>query len=35
MPEPSHASCDLNIRVRYVEVDQMGALHHSRFWVYF
>jgi len=28
-------SCDLNIRVRYVEVDPMGALHHSRFWVYF
>jgi acyl-CoA thioester hydrolase len=21
--------------VRYSEVDQMGALHHSRFWVYF
>jgi len=28
-------TCDLEIRVRYVEVDQMGALHHSRFWVYF
>lgn len=28
-------SCDLEIRVRYSEVDQMGALHHSRFWVYF
>ncbi|MBI5723796.1 MAG: acyl-CoA thioesterase [Planctomycetes bacterium] len=26
---------DIEIRVRYVEVDQMGALHHSRFWVYF
>lgn len=28
-------SCDLQIRVRYAEVDQMGALHHSRYWVYF
>ena len=28
-------SCDIEIRVRYVEVDQMGALHHSRFWIYF
>lgn len=28
-------SCDIEIRVRYPEVDQMGALHHSRFWVYF
>ncbi len=27
--------CDIEIRVRYPEVDQMGALHHSRFWVYF
>jgi acyl-CoA thioester hydrolase len=27
--------CDLEIRVRYAEVDQMGALHHSRYWVYF
>ncbi len=25
----------LEIRVRYAEVDQMGALHHSRYWVYF
>ena len=25
----------LDIRVRYAEVDQMGALHHSRYWVYF
>lgn len=31
----SEQSCDLEIRVRYVEVDQMGALHHSRFWVYY
>ena len=26
---------DTQIRVRYAEVDQMGALHHSRYWVYF
>ena len=29
------ASIDLEIRVRYAEVDQMGMLHHSRYWVYF
>ena len=28
-------SCDIEIRVRYAEVDAMGVLHHSRFWVYF
>ena len=28
-------SCDLPIRVRYAEVDAMGVLHHSRYWVYF
>jgi len=28
-------SCDITLRVRYVEVDPMGVLHHSRFWVYF
>ncbi|HUU21092.1 MAG TPA: thioesterase family protein [Phycisphaerae bacterium] len=28
-------SCDIEIRVRYAEVDQMGVLHHSRCWVYF
>jgi len=28
-------SCDVEIRVRYAEVDQMGFLHHSRYWVYF
>ena len=28
-------SCELEIRVRYVEVDAMGVLHHSRHWVYF
>jgi len=29
------ASCDIEIRVRYAEVDRMGVVHHSRFWVYF
>ena len=29
------AECEIDIRVRYAEVDQMGALHHSRFWIYF
>ncbi len=28
-------SCEIQIRVRYPEVDQMGSLHHSRYWVYF
>jgi len=28
-------SCDVDIRVRYAEVDRAGALHHSRFWLYF
>lgn len=28
-------SCKMDIRVRYVEVDQQGALHHSRYAVYF
>ncbi len=28
-------SCEIQIRVRYPEVDRMGALHHSRYWVYF
>jgi acyl-CoA thioester hydrolase len=32
---PGPQSCQIEIRVRYAEVDQMGALHHSRFWVYF
>ena len=26
---------EIDIRVRYAEVDQMGYLHHSRYWVYF
>ena len=33
--KPSQQSCELEIRVRYAEVDQMGALHHSRYWIYF
>jgi len=28
-------SCDIEIRVRYAEVDRMGLVHHSRYWVYF
>ena len=32
--KPIH-SCDIEIRVRYAEVDQMGVVHHSRYWVYF
>ncbi len=32
---PSPSQIDLEIRVRYAEVDAMGALHHSRYWVYF
>lgn len=28
-------SCRIDLRVRYAEVDPMGALHHSRYWVYF
>lgn len=31
----SHLECDLEIRVRYAEVDRMGYLHHSRYAVYF
>jgi acyl-CoA thioester hydrolase len=34
MPEPVQ-SCDIELRVRYAEVDRMGALHHSQYWVYF
>jgi len=26
---------EIEIRVRYPEVDQMGVLHHSRYWIYF
>jgi len=28
-------TCDIDIRVRYPEADQMGVLHHSRYWIYF
>ena len=28
-------SCDVEIRVRYAEVDRMGVVHHSRYWTYF
>lgn len=28
-------SCDIEIRVRYDEVDRMGAVHHGRYWAYF
>ena len=28
-------SCDIEIRVRYSEVDGMGYLHHSRYFEYF
>jgi len=28
-------SCEIEIRVRYAEVDRMGVVHHSRHWVYF
>jgi len=28
-------SCDIEFRVRYAETDQMGVVHHSRFWEYF
>jgi len=34
MTEPPD-SCDTDIRVRYAECDQMGVVHHSRYWVYF
>ena len=28
------STCDIEIRVRYAEVDQMGVVHHSRYWEY-
>ena len=34
MAEPVE-SCEIDIRIRYAEVDQMGVVHHSRYWVYF
>lgn len=33
MPEPIR-SCDIQIRVRYAEVDAMGYVHHARHAVY-
>lgn len=33
--EPATLACAIELRVRYAEVDAMGVLHHSRFWVYF
>ena len=32
---PMQDACDIRIRVRYAEVDRMGVVHHSRYWVYF
>jgi acyl-CoA thioester hydrolase len=34
LPEPT-ASCDIDIRVRYAEVDAMGYVHHAHYFVYF
>jgi len=34
MNAPANA-CEIEIRVRYAEVDQMGLLHNSRYWIYF
>ncbi|MCP4379193.1 MAG: acyl-CoA thioesterase, partial [bacterium] len=28
-------SHEIEIRVRYPEVDRSGVVHHSRYWVYF
>lgn len=35
MSDPNPLTGRIEIRVRYAEVDQMGVLHHSRYWVYF
>jgi acyl-CoA thioester hydrolase len=32
---PMPESCEVEIRVRYAEVDAMGYLHHARYFVYF
>jgi acyl-CoA thioester hydrolase len=32
---PPTPSCDVEIRVRYAEVDGMGYLHHAQYFVYF
>jgi len=34
MTDPN-TSCEVQLRVRYREVDRMGAVHHSHYWVYF
>ena len=34
MAEPL-TQCDVDFSVRYSEVDRMGVVHHSRYWVYF
>lgn len=34
-PRPPTESCDVELRVRYAEVDAMGYLHHARYAVYF
>jgi len=31
----SNQSCNIDIRVRYAETDQMGYVYHGRYWVYF
>ena len=33
--EHDSQSCEIEIRVKYAEVDQMGVVHHSRYWIYF
>ena len=32
--QPAPTEHRMDIRVRYAEVDRMGAVHHSRIWVY-
>lgn len=34
-PEPPVESHEISIRVRYVETDRMGLLHHANYFVYF
>ena len=33
--ERPREGCSIEIRVRYVECDAMGYLHHARYWEYF
>lgn len=35
MNDTAPAQCELNFRVRYVETDPMGVLHHSRYFIFF